>query len=186
MVQIENVDLTMEQEGGYYTDDNFGAKLTFDVAFSSAEQQPGDSYQAIGGLVEVDGPLDRFEPEQNQYYTLEGPIHVTTLEQHVEGQRDNNLGVLGEARVEASMGRESFEYTERLGDVLGLYGDDKFVIASRGDLDEGVLDTDEDQFSSGHTVSSEFRGMVWVTKGGEVIARSLGDAEQVEFLLHIR
>jgi len=183
MVATESVELSFDRVQDDSTDENLRATLSFDVVFDSSEQQGETPFHVIGALVEVDDALDQYEPTEERFWTIDGPITVTTLDQTVEGARDTVFGVLGDDTVDATVGRKSFEYTEYLGEVLTEYSDHSFAIGSQGAVDEGVLDTDEGDFSDGLTVSAEFRGMVWVVPETEVDATFSGDAESVEFTL---
>ncbi|MBX0285637.1 hypothetical protein EGH22_04825 [Halomicroarcula sp. F28] len=180
MVDIENVDLNFERTLDA-EDGDFGAELNFDVTFTDAEKQDDNSYRVVGGLVEVDGPLDQYGIDEYEiFYNFGELTRVVLDEEGAEGQTDNSFGLIGIETVDASVGSDSMTFTESLGQV-GRKSDGSYnITSSRYELAEGVVDYDED--STSQKMTSEFRGMVWAYPMDQVMTERAADSEEVSFV----
>jgi len=165
MVKIDRLDLNIED--GQDVD----ATLEVEIVFSDEEQQEGQTYEIVGGLVEVDEEVDQFEIEE---VTIVDPItgeevsSHKTISQTAVGDQDNILGVIGGTIVDADLGRDTITFTEDLGSVTA-HIDDTYIINSadirEGNVDDGVVDwdsSDDDDEEYAFIQTSELRGMVWI------------------------
>lgn len=163
MVKVDRLDLDIDQ--------GLDATIEVEIVFSVEEQQEGLTYEIVGGMVEVDEEVDQYQLEE---YTLIDPITGEEISSHKSiaqtavGAQDNILGVIGETKVDADVGRETVTFTDDLGSVTA-HIDDTYIINSadieEGNVDDGVVDwdgyddDDDDDYELIRT--SELRGMVW-------------------------
>ncbi|MDS0258101.1 hypothetical protein NDI56_01610 [Haloarcula sp. S1CR25-12] len=180
MVKVSNVSLSTsvkETTEGKMLE----AELEFDVDFTTVGQTETVSYEVVGGLVEVDGPLDDYDVEEELYRTDWGFWDFRKiLHQDAEGPADDNLGIIGVTTRDSDVGRETITFTRSLGRVE-RETENGYRIETSGTLEEGVLDDDEESLAGDRVVTSELRGLVRVlpTSGADVGISA--DSTKVEF-----
>jgi|GEM_PF-2532070 hypothetical protein len=185
MVEVSNITLStsVKQTGGERV---LEAELEFDVDFTTLGQSETVTYEIVGGLVEVDGPLDEYDVEEELYRTDWGFWDFRkVLGQDAEGPADNNLGVIGVTTRESDVRQETITFRRSLGRVT-QETEIGYLLDGRDTLEEGVLDDDEDSFGEDRVITSELRGLVRVlpTSGADVGISA--DSTEVDFFDPLR